>query len=103
MQTLSIQSDTSKAVSYLTNQWEALLFYCDDGLAGVDNNIAENALHAAAFGRENFLFAGADSGGVQAASMHSLIGSCKLNGIDPQAYFEHVLTHIGEHPRRSRQ
>lgn len=41
---------------------------------------------------------GADSGGERAASMHSLIGTCKLGGIDPEAYLRHVLTHIADHP-----
>ena len=55
-------------------------------------------MRAVTLGRKNFLFAGADSGGVRAAAMYSLIGSCKLNSIDPQAYLKYVLTHIGEHP-----
>ena len=41
---------------------------------------------------------GADSGGDRAAAMYSLIGTAKLNGIDPQAYLRHVLTHIADHP-----
>jgi transposase len=43
------------------------------------------------------MFAGSDSGGVRAAAMYSLIGTCKLNGIDPRAYLAHVLTHIADH------
>ena len=43
------------------------------------------------------MFAGSDSGGERAAAMYSLIGSCKLNGIDPRAYLTHVLTHIADH------
>ncbi|WP_235028838.1 transposase domain-containing protein, partial [Caballeronia choica] len=50
-----------------------------------------------ALGRRNFMFAGSDSGGERAASMYSLIGSCKLNGINPRAYLEYVLTHIADH------
>lgn len=96
--TLSAQSDTAKAINYFINQWDALIYYCDDGLAEIDNNIAENALRAVTLGRKNFLFAGSDSGGMRAASMYSLIGTCKLNGIDPQAYLKHVFTHIGDHP-----
>ena len=47
--------------------------------------------------RKNFMFAGSDSGGERAAAMYSLIGSCKLNDIDPRAYLTHVLAHIADH------
>jgi transposase len=96
--TLSTQSDTTKAINYMLNQWQALVYYCDDGLAEIDNNIAENALRTCCLGRKNFLFMGADSGGERAATMYSLIVSAKLNGIDPQAYLRHVLTHIADYP-----
>jgi transposase len=42
--TLSTQSDTTKAINYMLNQWQALIYYCDDGIAEIDNNVAENAL-----------------------------------------------------------
>ena len=51
-----------------------------------------------ALGRKNYLFAGSDSGGERAAAMYSLIGSAKLNGLDPEAYLRHVLTHVADHP-----
>ena len=49
-------------------------------------------------GRRNYLFAGADSGGERAATMYSLTGTAKRNGIDPDARLRHVLTHITDHP-----
>lgn len=49
-------------------------------------------------GRKNFLFGGSDAGGERAASMYGLIGSAKLNGIDPEAYLRAVLSRIAEHP-----
>ena len=49
-------------------------------------------------GRKNYLFAGSDAGGERAAAFYSLIGSAKLNGLDPEAYLRYMLTHIAEHP-----
>jgi hypothetical protein len=63
----------------------------------IDNNIAENALRCVSLGRKNFLFAGSDSGGERAAAMYALIGTCRLNDIDPRAYLDYVLTHIAGH------
>jgi len=51
-----------------------------------------------ALGRKNYLFAGSDSGGERAAAIYSLIGSAKLNGIDPEAYLTAVLRRIADHP-----
>lgn len=51
-----------------------------------------------ALGRKNFLFAGADSGGERAAAIYSLIGTAKLNDIDPEAYLRHVLERLADHP-----
>lgn len=82
----------------MLNQWQALTYYCDDGVAEIDNNIAENALRGCCLGRKNFLFLGADSGGERAAAMYSLIGTAKMNGLDPQAYLRYVFTHIADYP-----
>jgi len=96
--TLSTQSETTKAINYMLNQWQALVYYCEDGVAEIDNNIAENALRGCCLGRKNFLFLGADSGGERAAAMYSLIGTARMNGIDPEAYLRYVFTHIADYP-----
>ncbi|MGH8337460.1 MAG: IS66 family transposase, partial [Gammaproteobacteria bacterium] len=95
---LSRKSDTALAVRYALGRWEALLRYCDDGCIEIDNNAAERALRTVALGRKNYLFAGSDAGGERAAAVYRLIGSAKLNGIDPEAYFRDVLSRIAEHP-----
>jgi hypothetical protein len=64
----------------------------------IDNNAAERSLRSVALGRKNYLFAGWDSGGERAASIYSLIGSAKLNGLDPEAYLREVLSRIADHP-----
>jgi len=97
---LSRKSDVTRAVPYALGRWPALLRYCDDGQIEIDNNAAERALRGVALGRNNYLFAGSDAGGERAAAMYSLIGSAKLNGIDPEAYLSHVLTRVADHPIR---
>lgn len=86
-----------EAINYSLNRWDGLTLFCDDGRVEISNVLAENALRCVALGRKNFMFAGSDSGGERAAAMYSLIGSCKLNDIDPRAYLTHVLAHIADH------
>jgi transposase len=95
---LSRKSDTTTAIRYALGLWTALTRYCDDGRLEIDNNAAERALRAVALGRKNYLFAGSDTGGERAAAIYSLIGSAKLNGIDPEAYLREVLMRIADHP-----
>src|SRR5258705_11848846 len=72
--------------------------YCDDGHVEIDNNAAERSLRAVALGRKNYLFAGSDRGGENAAAIYSLVGTAKLNGIDPESYLRNILFRIAEHP-----
>jgi transposase len=95
---LSKKSAVASAIHYALGRWPALLRYCDDGRVEIDNNAAERALRAVVLGRKNYLFAGSDSGGERAASIYSLIGTAKLNGLDPEAYLRDVLTRIADHP-----
>ena len=95
---LSRKSDTAMAVRYALGRWKALLRFCDDGRIEIDNNAAERALRVVALGRKNFLFAGSDGGGESAAAIYSLLGTAKLNGIDPESYLRNVLSRIADHP-----
>jgi len=98
LRSLSTKSATAEAIRYALSRWRALTRYVDDGLLEIDNNAAERALRAVAIGRKNYLFMGADSGGHRAASLYSLIGTAKLNGLDPAFYLRTVLATITEHP-----
>ena len=73
-------------------------YYANDGWVEIDNNIAENALRAVSLGRKNFLFFGSDHGGERGALLYSLIGTCKLNDVDPENYLRHVLGVIADWP-----
>jgi hypothetical protein len=94
---LSRKSDTALAVRYALSRWDALLRYVDDGRVEIDNNAAERALRTVALGRKNYLFAGSDAGGERAAAIYSLIGTAKLNGLDPETYLRNVLSRIADH------
>jgi transposase len=98
MAKLSRKSDVAKAIHYALERWPALMLFLGDGRAEMDNNAAERALRAVAIGRKNYLFAGSDAGGERAAAIYSLLGSAKLNGIDPEAYMSEVLRRISDHP-----
>ena len=98
MSSLSKKCALAKAIRYALVRWLALTRYTTSGSLEIDNSAAERALRAVALGRNNYLFAGSDAGGERAAGMYSLIGTCRLNGIDPQAYLRHVIARIADHP-----
>ena len=83
---------------YALGRWTALSRYVDDGTLEIDNNAAERSIRAIALGRKNWLFAGSDAGGERAAAIYSLIETCKLNDIDPEAYLRSILSSIADHP-----
>ncbi|EAA6844904.1 IS66 family transposase [Salmonella enterica subsp. enterica] len=86
------------AFQYLLNRKEALAYFCEDGLAEIDNNAAERALRSVCLGKKNWLFFGNDHGGDRGAMVYSLIETCKLNGINPEAYLRYVLSVLPEWP-----
>lgn len=95
---VSAKSPMALAIGYALSNWTALTHFVDDGRIEAHNNAAERALRGVALGRKNYLHLGSDGGGDSAAVIYTLIGSAKLNGIDPQRYLTYVLERIAEHP-----
>ncbi len=92
------KSYLAKAIRYARSRWHALTRYLDDGRLEISNNAAENKIRPAALGRKNWLFCGSDTGGIRAAAFYTLIGTARMNGVEPEAWLTDVIACIGAHP-----
>jgi transposase len=88
------KSPLGQAIAYTLNNWIALTRYLGNGILDIDNNKAERLMRPIAVGRKNWMFAGSDRGGRAAATIYSLIETCKLNNINPYEYLRDILTRI---------
>ncbi len=95
---ISRKSDLAKAIRYSLVRWEALSRFLSDGRLEMTNNAAERAIRPLTLGRRNWTFLGSDAGGERAAVFYTLIQTCKLNGMNPEAYLADVVARIGDHP-----
>lgn len=99
---LSVQvlpkSPLGKAISYTLKNWKALNRYTEAAWLSIDNNLSERQIKQMVIGRKAWLFAGSEHGAHNAATLFSIIVSCKLAGVDPFAYLRDILTRIQTHP-----
>jgi transposase len=91
---VSAKSLTAEAIRYGLHHWDGLTRFLDDGRIELDTNVVERGIRPIVLNRKNALFAGHDQGAENWACIASLIETCKLNGVDPQAYFTDVLTKL---------
>ena len=91
------KSPIGQAMAYALGLWPRLRAYTLDGRYLIDNNRIENTIRPLAIGRKNYLFAGSDRGARNAALMYSLLGTCKLHGVEPFAYLSDVIARISDH------
>ena len=96
---LSRHDPVAKTMDYMLKDWAAFTAFLNDGRICLTNNAAERALRGIALGRKSWLFAGSDRGGERAAFIYTLIGTAKLNNIDPQAWLADTLARINDIPQ----
>lgn len=96
--TVADGSGTAKALDYSIKRWSALVRYADSGLLPIDNNPVENAIRPIAIGKKNWLFAGSERAGKRAAAIQTLLGTAKLNGLDPHAWLKDTLEKLPTWP-----
>jgi transposase len=94
LELISQKSDLAKAILYVMTHWEGLTHFIDDGRIELDTNTVERASRPLALTRKNSLFAGSEGGAEHWAILASLIATCKLNDVEPQAYIEDVVTKL---------
>lgn len=91
---VSRKSDLGAALAYMLRRQDGFRLFLDDGRVDMDSNLVENAIRSPAMNRRNALFAGHDEGGRSWARFASLIGSCKMNGVEPYAYLRDLFTRL---------
>ena len=88
---ISKHNDIAKAIDYMLRRWDGFTLFLKDGTVCLTNNAAERALRRIACGRKSWMFCGSDRGGQRAAVMYSLIATCRMNNVDPEAWLRDVL------------
>ncbi|UWQ80347.1 IS66 family transposase [Leisingera sp. S132] len=97
---ISMKSPLGAAITYTMKLQHGLTVFLDDGRVEFDNNAVENTIRPIALLRKNALFAGSEIGGRNWALMASIIGTCKLNGVEPYAYLTWLFERMAAaHPR----
>jgi transposase len=91
---VSRKSNLGKAMAYMLKRQNGFRLFLDDGHVDMDSNLVENAIRSPAMNRRNALFAGHDEGGRNWARFASLIGTCKLSGVEPYAYLLDLFTKL---------
>jgi transposase len=91
---LSRKSTLAEAIRYALNHWSALIRFLDDGRIEIDSNTVERSIRPIALNRKNALFAGHDLGAENWAVLATLIETCKLHGVNPEAYLADVLSKL---------
>lgn len=94
---ISGKSELAGAIRYALSRWAALDRYTADGRLEMSNNAAERAMKPPVLGRKNYLFCGSDTGGQRAACVYTVLETCRMNGINPQAYLTDILGRIADH------
>jgi hypothetical protein len=82
------------ALGYLSNQWEALTSYVQDGRLPIDNNATERDLRRLTIGRKAWLFVGSPAAGPRAALLYTVVASAARHDLDVWAYLRDALVRL---------
>jgi transposase len=91
---VSGRSPIAEAIRYGLSHWDGLVRFLDNGRIEIDPNTVERCIRPIALNRKNALFAGSDEGAANWAIIASLIETCKLNAVNPNAWLVDTLTKL---------
>jgi transposase len=89
---------SAKALDYSLKRWPSLSRYAETGHLPIDNNPIENCIRPIALGKKNWLFVGSERAGRRAAAIQTLLGTAKLNGLNPEAWLKDTLEKLPTWP-----
>ena len=83
-----------KGISYMNTLGTQLSAYLNDGSYSIDNSIAERFIRPLAGERKNSLFFGSDRMTRVSAVYHTIISTCKMQGVSVLDYFKRFFSEI---------
>ena len=89
---------SAKALDYTLKHWPSLIRYAETGHLPIDNNPVENTIRPIALGKKNWLFTGSERADRRTAAIQTLLGTAKLNGLDPAAWLRDTLEKLPTWP-----
>lgn len=92
------KSPIGKALAYSIERWDKLSLYTTNGMLNIDNNPVENSIRPVAIGRKNYLFCGSHEAAKRTAMLYSLLGTCKMHGVNPFDWFKDILERLPSFP-----
>ena len=100
---VSNASPLADAIGYTLRHWSGLVLFLDDGRLEIDTNVVERGMKGVAVARKNALFSGSDGAAEHWAIALTLIGTAKLNGVEPLAWLTDVLERLVSGSTKSHQ
>ena len=82
------------AINYTNECWDDLFTFVNNGYVEISNNIAEQAVKPFVIQRKVFQTSGSYAGARYTTKLFSIVQTCKINNINVERYFDHVLKNI---------
>lgn len=91
------KSPIGKAIRYALEHYDRLCRYVADGRYKIDTNMVENGQRPVALSRKNYLFCKNHDAAEDAAVMYTMMGCCKVAGVNVEEWLTYFLDHVHEY------